>query len=293
MISDFLHTTNLYADSSFPYVMFHVNSNSCVPPGPGYHYLHWHEDLQYTLVTNGDLSIQVNGINYELRCGDAIFINSGHLHMIQKLSSNGTYVSFNFSPKILTVFEGSLLEHDYVLPYITNYNYPIMIFSSENTMHQKALTSLTQLMELDSHLEQFGVRYHICSLLMSLWLYTISLFYSKIENVNKVLNKKQEYLHLMLSYIHQNYSLDLSLQDIATSAHVSESECCRCFKSILHTTPYVYLLNFRIAKSTELLAETNYSVAEIANMIGYNDSSHYIQYFKKIHNLTPNQYRQK
>jgi AraC-like DNA-binding protein len=271
--------------------MFRINSDSCVPPGPGYRYLHWHEDLQYTLVTNGDLSIQVNGIQYELHCGDAIFINSGHLHMIQKLSSNGTYVSFNFSPKILSVFDGSLLEHDYVLPYITNYHYPIMIFSSQNRLHQSALNSLTQLMELDNRLEQFGVRYQICSLLMSLWLYTISLFHTKLENVNKVLNKKQECLHLMLSYIHQNYPLDLSLKDIATSAHVSESECCRCFKSILHTTPYVYLLNFRITKSTELLAETNYTVAEIANMVGYNDSSHFIQYFKKIHKLTPNQYR--
>lgn len=291
MNSDSLDTSILYEDSAFPYVMLTADAKSSTLQGSGYHYLHWHDDLQYILVTNGSLMVQVNEISYQLHTRDAIFINSGQLHIIQNLSPDGTCLSFNFSPKMLSFFDGSSLEQEYVLPYTTNMNYPVLIFRADTDAHQKIITTLNQLHDLNHKLNEYGTRYQISSLLTTLWLDTITLFDRTEPKINKVIDKKHDYLHIMLHYIHQNYALDLSLDDIAAAAHVSESECCRCFKSILHTTPYGYLLTFRISKSAELLAKTNYTVSDIANMTGFNDSSHFIQYFKKEQGMTPNQYR--
>ncbi len=288
---DFLRIITSYKNPSFPYAMLTINEKTYTLQSQGFRYLHWHDDLQYTLVTKGELSIQVNGLMYHLRCGDGIFINCGLLHMIKKMSADGEYVSFNFPTKMISAFNGSFLEQNYVQPYTSDYNYPVLLLSSENQLHRNTLNILNQMREYNEHLEEYGMPYHIFSLITSLWLHTITLFNYSSTKLRKSKNNRHEYLRLMLSFIHKNYSSNISLDDIASCAHISVSECSRCFKSLLNVTPYGYLLNFRITKSTELLVDTNYSVAEIANMTGFNDSSHFIQYFKKIQKKTPNQYR--
>lgn len=291
MISDSLHKTSLYEEESFPLTMFTITQNECVPPGPGYNYLHWHDDLQFTLVTKGTLSIQVNGTQYHLKAGEAIFINCGLLHRTNHLSDHGEYISFNFPPKLLSVFSGSLLEREYVLPFTTNYSFPIMLFSPEVNWHITILNHLWELKELNKAITNYGVKYKMVILLMNLWIEFLTNAKDSITTPKKSFLKKQAYLQEMISFIHLNYKNDLSLSTIASAAHISVGECCRCFKNTLHITPYEYLLNFRISKSTELLRDTNYSISVIAGLIGFNHSSHFIQSFKKKMNVTPNEYR--
>ena len=291
MISDSLHTKNLYPNPAFPYIMFTINRKCCTPPGPGYRYLHWHKELQFTMVTRGSLDMQVNGILYHLGCGDAIFINRGLLHTTRFLSDDGEYVSFNFAQKLLSVFSGSIFEQKYVLPFTINYNYPVLLLSSQNPLHTKSLSLLSEMKEKNFLFCAGENLYDLFSLLTSLWAQMLFLFKTLPKKASRHQVKKQEDLQAMLSFIHQNFASDISIAAIAGSANVSISECTRCFKNLLRFTPYEYLLNFRITKATELLADTNCSVAEIATMTGFNDSSHFIQYFKRIQKITPGQYR--
>ena len=83
----------------------------------------------------------------------------------------------------------------------------------------------------------------------------------------------------------------ISLKDIADAAHISKGECCRIFKRIQHTTPFLYLISFRVAQSVKLLSTTDYSVAEIAQQVGFGSSSYYNECFKKEMGCTPSQYR--
>lgn len=48
-----LHEQNRYVDSSFPVGMYRVTKERIVPSGRGFSDLHWHEELQFTLVTHG------------------------------------------------------------------------------------------------------------------------------------------------------------------------------------------------------------------------------------------------
>jgi YesN/AraC family two-component response regulator len=47
----------------------------------------------------------------------------------------------------------------------------------------------------------------------------------------------------------------------------------------------------RISKAKELLKNTDKSVVEIAELIGYNDSNYFFRVFKKNTGVTPQQYR--
>ena len=50
---------------------------------------------------------------------------------------------------------------------------------------------------------------------------------------------------IFLQYIELHYPEDVTLESLARSANVSKSECLRCFKNTLQTTPYKYLIEYR------------------------------------------------
>ena len=291
MLSDELHKNSLYKNETFPFTMFTVNRNDCIPPGPGYHYLHWHEALQFTLVTSGTVSMQVSGTHYELKAGDAIFINSGLLHMTSHISKSGEYVSFNFPTKLLSFFSGSQLELDYILPFTTNYCFPAQILTNNVLWQTHIIEKLWALRTLCLAEDTYAKNYEIAISLTEIWLLLIRSVKDSLIKASKNAIKKQENLQAMLAFIHSNYMKEVTLEDIAKTVHISNGECCRSFKNTIHMTPYDYLILFRLNKGADLLKETNYSVTTIAGMVGFNDVSHFIQSFKKKMKMTPTKYR--
>ena len=71
-----------------------------------------------------------------------------------------------------------------------------------------------------------------------------------LEKQDYIQNKKQiawvERTQVMLTFIRQNYTKQISLTDIAKSAMVSNAECNRCFRNMLHIAPYEYLIQYRL-----------------------------------------------
>ena len=291
MKNNLIPESNLYENPSFPFAMFKINEKECIPPGPSYHYLHWHEDLQFTIVTKGSVSMMVNGENYNLKTNDAIFINSGLLHMTNHISPDGEYISFNFPTKILSIIYGSMLESDYVLHFTMNYNLPAILLKKDVLWQNKIINMLLDLYNFYSSSEVYAKEYETALRLQCIWLEFIRNVKHYIKISSKTFLRKQEYMQTLLTFIHENYMVDINLKNISESAHVSQSECCRLFKNLLNTSPYEYLINYRINKSIDLLKETNMSITEIATKVGFNDSSHFIQIFKKRTYKTPKKYR--
>ena len=95
----------------------------------------------------------------------------------------------------------------------------------------------------------------------------------------------------MLSFIKENYGNHISLDDIADSAHVSRSECIRCFKKNVGETPVRYLTDFRIESAANMLIMTEEPVNEIATICGFDDMSYFSKTFKNKKGVSPSQYR--
>lgn len=286
-----LHEENEYTDGLFPYQMYRVNRDGITPPGRGYRDLHWHEELQFTLITRGEVSIQVNGDMYHLSAGEAIFINSGLLHITDYISDDGEYVSFNFPDKLLSFFAGSRMEQSYVLPFTTNYTLPVTTFHKDLGWHREILEYLWELEALMQDRSAFGWEYLISLKTNSMWYVLTKNLSNSVIRTPKNFIRKQQRMQMLINYIHEHYHENITLGDIALSAHISTGECCRCFKSLLHVTPTEYLCNYRIDKSIDLLNNTNYSVTVIAGMVGFNYLSNYIQHFKNRIGKTPGEYR--
>lgn len=139
--------------------------------------------------------------------------------------------------------------------------------------------------------KNWGWQYEISIKTVKLWLILISNISLSSEESSRHNRLQQERLQLMLSFIHQNYTNNMTLKEIADVAHLSVSECTRSFKKSIHITPYGYLVKYRIKKSCELLESTDYTITEIARRVGFNHVNHFIQSFKNHRGITPKVYR--
>ena len=278
-----LHETNQDQDSLFPVGLYHVTPYQCIPHGRGYHDLHWHEELQYVLVIEGQVTFQVNGIDYLLHKNDILFINKGILHMSTSMSQDAYYVSLNFPEKMLNFFLNSRMYYKYVSPYTDNTDLPVYKIANELIVDQfKQIISL---------FKQQDFEYEVSLLIVTIWKEMISYFKDiEIHKDIKVI-RQQERLQNMLNFIHQNYYKSISLQDIAESGNMSIAQCYRYFKMIVKMSPYDYLIHYRLLKSIDYLLDSTFNITEISEKVGFQNVNHYIQTFKKAYTLSPKKYQ--
>lgn len=285
-----LHEINQYSDTAFPVGLYVVTKNSIIPKGRGHLDLHWHEELQFTLVTHGSVTMQVSGEIYKLQKGEAIFINRNLLHITSDLTDDGRYISINIPDRMLGFFAGSRMEQNYVQPYTGNYLFQAIVLKKEIEWQKKILDILWELEQILSE-KPAMFEYDVSVKCVMIWQIMIRNLSAYVKKPNKTFLKKQERMRIMLMYIRENYMNPILLQDIARQANVSVGECCRCFKDMILQSPNQYLMQYRISQAMEFLNSTEMSVTEVAMQCGFNDASHFIQYFKKKTGMTPSEYR--
>ena len=62
------------------------------------------------------------------------------------------------------------------------------------------------------------------------------------------------------------------------------------FKTLYGKPVITYLFHYRMEEAKKLLERGTKNVSEIAPMVGYSSSSHFITAFKRIYGVTPNQF---
>lgn len=92
-------------------------------------------------------------------------------------------------------------------------------------------------------------------------------------------------------YMEDNYMFDLSLDSVSEILHISPAYLSAQFKKYQKTNFLDCLTELRINAAKELLTDPFRSAAEIASMVGYEDSSYFARAFKKRTGMTPTQYR--
>lgn len=84
----------------------------------------------------------------------------------------------------------------------------------------------------------------------------------------------------------------ISMNYIAASLNISESTMLKVFRKVYSVSPKKYLDQLRYNQSKFLLHQPKLSVNEIAEIIGYQNLSHFSRQFKKWSNLSPKEYRE-
>ncbi len=97
----------------------------------------------------------------------------------------------------------------------------------------------------------------------------------------------------VLSYIEENYSTDIPLALLASKMNVSTIYFSNYFKATFHISPKQYILNKRLAEGQRLLLETDMTISEIANAVGFSNENYFSEFFSAKIGISASKYRQR
>ncbi len=100
-----------------------------------------------------------------------------------------------------------------------------------------------------------------------------------------------EGLENVVNYIGDHYAFDIPLERLANIACMSVSKLKTCFKRHTGCTVTKYIQGRRMSQAEHLLIHTDFTMGQIAQMIGYTTSSRFAELFKKSTGILPIEYR--
>lgn len=110
------------------------------------------------------------------------------------------------------------------------------------------------------------------------------------SHVNELDGKK---LNDIFEFILDNYTREISLEEMAEVAHLTRQSFCRFFKRTTRKTFVAFLNELRVDKATQLLRDQDSSIAEVSYQVGFGNLSHFNRQFLKIKKTTPSSFRSK
>lgn len=98
-------------------------------------------------------------------------------------------------------------------------------------------------------------------------------------------------LELAKEYLHNQYTTNISLVDLAEHCHVSPFHFSRIFKTFTQYSPLQYLQIYRLKQAEWMLKTTDLPVTEVAFSAGFNSIDYFSSAFKHKYKAAPSAYR--
>ena len=114
--------------------------------------------------------------------------------------------------------------------------------------------------------------------------------YADIAVPSVRLNKEHQAVRLIKEYLHNNFSSNISLEQLVQITSLNRFYLIRVFRQAVGMPPYTYLNQIRMRLAKEFLSQ-GMSIANTAIAVGMSDQSHLNRHFKKIFGITPGYYR--
>jgi AraC-like DNA-binding protein len=261
----------------------------------GYFLDHWHPEIEFTYIIEGEILYTINGFELLLKEGQGIFCNqnmmhSGKMHNRQECK----YLSITFLPKLIYGFELSRIKTKYIDEIVKNPSLSHLLLLDNDQGARNILEILSEINTLQLINKEIN-ELKLLTLLTSIWMNLYDCFEKSKDELSVCSYNEKELNRLkkILEYIHNNYGSKMSLEEIAGTINICTNECCRFFKKYMNATISAYILDYRIEKSLYLLDNTDLSITELAHDIGFSSGSYFTQVFRKKMGFTPNQYRNK
>ncbi len=100
------------------------------------------------------------------------------------------------------------------------------------------------------------------------------------------------YLIEMKDFLDNHYQKEFSLKQFEETFKINRYRLCREFSASYGLPPLQYLTRKRLEEAKKILLTTDFSIHEVSSMIGYENTNHFINLFKKYVSMTPGKFRQ-
>jgi AraC family transcriptional regulator len=244
---------------------------------------HSHAAYVVTAILSGQMDITVGASDYRLTEGDIVLTNAGQDHASRAEAVE--FVSIAISPLLI----GELVSE------IGLTRAAAEISFRANIATDQLITAAARSIASEMREERTGFSVMLDSLVRQLTVHLLRSHFTVRKAAHIELSRAgpvDRRLRRAIEFMHDNYSRELMLGEIASAAYLSEYHFARLFKQIMGLTPHGYLAGVRLERARKLLAETEFPAGEIAAMVGYQSQSHFTKVFKSVTGLTPRAFRE-
>ena len=252
---------------------------------------HWHEDFQLCLVLSGKVSLHTAGNSYLIEKGNGFFINSRFAHSVDPAVPDSAYYCINFPPSLIVPEDDQALYRTVMLPFLSGKLPAVYLFDTDHPAGIRLIQTIRQIVRISENEKIPGWELLIHGAILSAWPDLFMLADRTLSHDAVSSTVFNERLTRIMEFLQTHYPKKLTLSEIAASIGLCPEECERFFKRMTDMTIFQYLLEYRIAKSREFLADPSLTIAEIAQNTGFSSQSYFTSCFKKIVGCTPNKYR--
>lgn len=235
---------------------------------------HFHEYYVIGFIEKGQRFLSCKNKEYNIEPGDLLLFNPRDNHTCEQIDGKALdYRCINIQPEIMskTIFEITGKEY---LPYFT----PQVVF------HSDLIAVLRELHQMIMDEEKDFRKEEIFFFLLE------QLIEEYTEQTVPTVNEKQSTeARTICEFLENHYMESITLDDLCKLTGLSKYYLLRSFTKQKGISPYSYLETIRIDKSKKLL-EQGVLPIDVALQTGFNDQSHFSNFFKKFIGLTPKQY---
>lgn len=254
---------------------------------------HWHEELEAAVILEGTALIAAGSEKYVLHAGEGFFVNSQILHGCWDLENScSQFHSIVFHPRLVGGSLDSVFYQDFLQPLTRNHALESLHLKPQVPWQRVLLEQIEAVWQACAR-EDYGYAFQVRSTLSELVL----LLQQHMPDARKAPSLKQqrdaERIKIMLQFIHDHSTDPLNTAVIAGAAAISESECLRCFRSTIGTTPIQYVRQYRVQKAVELLTSTELPVSAVCEQCGFQDVSYFTKTFREMKGCAPTMFRRK
>lgn len=249
-----------------------LNAGSAKYGGDWHSIPHTHKYAELFYIVGGDGQFRIEDEIHSVKAGHMVMVNPNVLH---------TEVSYEAHPLEYIVLGIDGLElstfHDQTARY--------QIFDCQQG--GDILTCLRHILQ-ETHLAQPGYE-AICQAYMEILI--LRLMRSASLSLTAGTPAASHQCATVRHYIDTHYKEPLTLDDLAREAHVNKFYLSHVFKEEYGMSPISYLLSRRIEEGRYLLRETNMSLSQISQILGFSSASYFSQSFRRSEGMSPIDYR--
>lgn len=252
---------------------------------------HKHNYIEFNYVYEGKLTEVIDDKKITLKKGELIFLNQHIEHKLEPSNKDDISINFIIKPEFFE-YIFSLLEDENIISRFlittlyTDYNDGEYLYFkvSDNKEIQETMEKIITEMYNSKIMSTVAIKLYLGLLLVELARNPELIEIYSIDNFEKVL------IINVFKYIDDNYA-NGTLSEIAEKLNQPDYKLSKLIKKHTKLTFKELIQVKRLNKAIELLKCNKFSIAEIMQMIGYENPTYFYKIFKEKYGITPNEFR--
>jgi xylan 1,4-beta-xylosidase len=247
--------------------------------------MHWHDDIEISLVLQGSVNIRVGNDIYILKENDLVVINNNAIHNTTETKEDNILLVLKINPHYYSKY----------YPEFTN-----VVFDCKSCDHGEEGQEKFDITRhhLAKIIWEFNKKKEDSKLMVGgemhlLLVHLINNFKVAMKENEKVgnANKDIERIQRIISYMSENIEKGITLQEIADKEHLNVYYLSHFIKKMIGISFQEYLNYIRLDRSIKLLTTTNKTITAISHESGFPSTKSLNRIFKREFDCSPSEYR--